>query len=136
MALLGAQGSPAAHVAGPFAAARALFSSSGHRYLARRESSLFALPPRRAAFPVHFTLLARCPRPHHVSPPQREHRLPRTKAGVTKGTAQQPGHGMRPGKPRGSCFAAICLGSFSVFTLLLVKLVQSYRKYVKGGLIT
>lgn len=99
-----------------------------------RESSLSALPRRRAAFPVHLTLLARCPWPHHPSPLQREHQLP--KARVTKSTAAQPGHGMRPGKPRGSCFAATCLGSFSAFTLLLAKLVQSYQKHIKGGLIT
>lgn len=33
-----------------------------------RESSLSALPRRRAAFPMHFTLLALCPWPHHASP--------------------------------------------------------------------
>lgn len=40
MALLGAQGSPAAHVAGPFAAARALLSSSSHRYIQREQGEL------------------------------------------------------------------------------------------------
>lgn len=40
VALLGAQGSPAAHVAGPFAAARALLSSSSHRYIQREQGEL------------------------------------------------------------------------------------------------